>query len=164
MRPGEESLAALEWTINDVPLSDLVKDWTSIPLLYNGADPAERSETLHRLRGDRSDRPNFVPRFDRTWIDKLFRMKGTPWAFSGPAFEDGRVVLLECPCGDLDCGALTAEVAIGDDTVEWRDIGWQVTYEPFPGFNDTVQSASFARVEYTALIDDLLTTDWTTVR
>lgn len=164
LRRGETQLATLEWTINDVPLSKLVKDGTSIPLLYDGADPGSRSETLHRLRGDRSDRPTFVRRFERSWLNRLFGMKGIPWAFSGPAFEDGRVVLLECPCGDLDCGALTTEIVVGDETIEWRDIGWQVTYEPFAGFNDEVRSARFDRTEYTSLIDDLLTTDWAQIR
>lgn len=164
LRNGSPTLAALEWTINGVPLSTLVGAGSQTPLLYAMADADERNETLLRLRGDRTDKPTFVPRFERSWLDKLLRLRGLPWAFTGPAFEDGRVVLLKCLCGDLDCGALTTEVVIGDEVIEWRDIGWQVTYEPFQGFNDEVRSARFDRDQYTAVIDEVLAMDWSTVR
>ena len=40
---------------------------------------------------------------------------------------NGRAPLYVCPqCGDLGCGALTAEVARTDDAVTWRDFGWDV--------------------------------------
>lgn len=135
----------LEWTINDVPLSDIFESGPYLPLLHTGAHPSERTETLHPLRGDRVDRQVFTQQFDRSPLDRLLRRKGTPWAFSGPAFEDGRVCLLECQCGDLDCGALTTEILISDATVEWKNVGWQVTYEPFTGFNDALHSATFHR-------------------
>lgn len=158
---GEETLAALEWTINDVPLTELVGHETSIPRLHAAADPIEREDLLHRLRGDRGGPPTAARTFHRTWLNRALGRRGTPWAPFGPAFDDGRVVLLECPCGDLDCGALTTEVVIGDDVVEWRAIGWQVTYSPFEGFNDVVRSATFDRSDYIHLIDDLLAKDWT---
>lgn len=41
-------------------------------------------------------------------------------------FEDGRIALLVCPIDwDLWCGAITTRVVLNDDTVEWRDFGWQ---------------------------------------
>lgn len=164
LREGKTMLTVLEWTINGVPLHEVVKDGTSVPRLYAAADAGERRELLDRLRGDRTDHPTHVERYQRTWLDRLLRRKGIPWAPFGPAFEDGRVVLLECPCGDLDCGALTTEVVVGDEVVEWRDIGWQVTYEPFEGFNDEVRSARFDRDQYIAVIDEVLAMDWSTVR
>lgn len=151
---GATELAAWEWTVNDVPLSSMFDGGPHLPLLHEHSTYG--TEALHRLRGDRTDRPVFVQRFQRSWVDKALRRKGTPWAPSGPAFEDGRVCLLECLCGDLDCGALTTEVVFSDQSVEWRDIGWQVTYEPFAGYNEVVHSATFDRRAYTSLIDQLL--------
>ena len=163
-RQDESATAVLEWTINGVPLGEIVGDPTSTTPLYAAADEDQRRELLLRLRGDRSDLPTFVPRFERTRLDRLLGRQGTPWAPFGPAFEDGRVVLLECPCGDLDCGALTTEVVVGDDAVEWREIGWQVTYEPFAGYNAEVWSARFDRSQYVAVIDDVLAMDWSQVQ
>ncbi len=164
LRQAESTVAVLEWTINGVPLREIVDDPTSIPPLYAGADEDQRRELLLRLRGDRTDLPTFVPRFERSRLDRLLGRRGTPWAPFGSAFEDGRVVLLECPCGDLDCGALTTEVVVEDDAVEWRDIGRQVTYEPFAGYNAEVWSARFDRSQYLAVIDDVIAMDWSQVQ
>lgn len=146
-----------DWAINDVPLSSMFEGGPYLPRSYDAS--IDGIEALQRLRGDRADRPVFAQRFERSWFDKVLRRKGTPWAHSGPAFEDGRVCLLECPCGDLDCGALTTEVVISEQSVEWRDIGWQVTYAPFAGFNDVLHSATFERNAYMSLIDQLLAGD-----
>lgn len=154
---GSTELAVWEWVINDVPLSSMFDAGSCLPLLYDNS--IDGPEALHRLRGDLTDRPVFVRRFQRSRADRFFRREGTPWAPSGPAFEDGRVCLLQCPCGDLDCGALTTEVVISDQTVEWRDIGWQVTYEPFADFNEILHTATFDRQAYTSLIDQLLAGD-----
>ncbi|MCX6406983.1 MAG: hypothetical protein NTV28_08700 [Propionibacteriales bacterium] len=163
-RQDESATAVLEWTINGVPLREIVGDPSSMSPLYVAADEDQRRELLLRLRGSRTDLPTFVPRFERSRLDRLLGRRGIPWAPFGPAFEDGRVVLLECPCGDLDCGALTTEVVVGDDVVEWRVIGWQVTYEPFAGFNAKVWSARFDRSQYVAVIDDVLAMDWSRLR
>ncbi len=157
---GESTLAVLEWTINGVPLRELVHDGASMSPLHAAADADERQELLLRLRGDRVDLPGYVQRFERSWLDRLLGREGTPWAPSGPAFEDGRVVLLECPCGDHDCGALTAQVVVGTEVVEWREIGRQVTDELFAGRNDEIRSARFERSQYVAVIDEVLAMDW----
>lgn len=152
-------MTALEWTLNDVPLHGMFDGESHLSPLCSEAPASERQELLARLRGDRCDPPTFVKRFERTWLDRLLRRRGIPWAPFGPAFEDGRVVLLRCPCGDLDCGALTTEVVVGDDVVEWREIGWQVTYESFTGSNDAIRSAQFDRAQYTSVMDDLASRD-----
>ena len=72
--------------------------------------------------------------------------------------------LLECQCGDLDCGALTTQVLISKSTVEWRNIGWQVTYEDFDADDGFVRSATFDRAAYESVLDGLLAMDWSKVR
>lgn len=155
-------LAVIEWMINDEPLATTFGAETYQPLFY--ASSEDRVECLQRLRGEIVEPPVFTQRFERTWLDRLLRRKGTPWAFSGPAFEDGRVCLMLCPCGDLDCGALSTKVVITDNTVQWRDIGWQVTYADFARFNNVVRSATFDRAAYETVIEDLAMMDWAEVR
>ncbi|TDP90622.1 hypothetical protein [Labedaea rhizosphaerae] len=67
---------------------------------------------------------------------------GFPAADYGPLIgelpsplDDGRVPLYVCPeCGDLGCGGVTAVIERTEDTVVWRDFGYQNDYEPFdPG-------------------------------
>ncbi len=65
-RQDESATAVLEWTINGVPLGEIVGDPTSTTPLYAAADEDQRRELLLRLRGDRSDLPTFVPRFERS--------------------------------------------------------------------------------------------------
>lgn len=72
---------------------------------------------------------------------------------------DGRVVLLRCPvCGDVGCGAVTAELVLHDDVVEWRDVGWQ-SEEDFDVLRDAFPSPltlRFSRAPYVALLRRLL--------
>lgn len=159
-REGGTTAPALEWTIDDVPLREVVSDHGSIPVLTRGVGPGHRRESLLRLRGDRTDLPTFEPRFERSWFDRLFGLRGIPYAPYGPAFEDGRVVLLECACGDLDCPTLSTEVVVADEHVEWRDVGWQVTYEPFNGPTGALFTARFDRAQYLAVVDELLSEQW----
>lgn len=161
LEPETSELSVWEWTINGASLSEMFDDDTFVPLMYDHS--VDLSDALLRLRGDITDPPVFTPKHERTMLDRLLRRKGTPWAFSGSAYEDGRVCLLQCPCGDLDCGALTTQVEFSDQTVEWKDIGWQVTYEPFVGYNDSMRTATFDRAEYISLIDELLEKDWAEV-
>lgn len=156
--PPASSLAVVEWTINDVPLTDLFKSGSDVPVINANADLDEVRENLFRLRGDRTDPPVHEARFERTWLDRLLGRRGVPWAPWQPAFEDGRVVLLVCWCGDLDCGAISTQVVLHDETVEWRDIGWQVTYEPFAP-EIPARSTLFERTAYLQVIDGLLASD-----
>lgn len=72
---------------------------------------------------------------------------------------NGRVVLLYCAvCADISCGAVTARLALHDDVVEWRDIGWQdddvfdVERDGLP----TPLTLRFSRAPYSALLRRLL--------
>lgn len=79
-----------------------------------------------------------------------------PWETHMP---DGRVGLLYCPIDfDNACRTLTAELRMNRDTVEWRDIGWQVSYEDLDLGEQTcpVISLTFDRVQYEEAIGDLL--------
>lgn len=71
----------------------------------------------------------------------------------------GRVVLLRCPvCADVSCGAVTAELVLHDDMVEWRDVGWQ-SEDDFDVLSDgfpTPLTLQFSRVPYVELLRRLL--------
>jgi hypothetical protein len=57
-------------------------------------------------------------------------------------------------CGDLGCRALSADVVVTATTVEWRELGWQVDYEPFDA-TDVIEPARgfiFDRNEYEAVL------------
>ncbi|MBT9254450.1 hypothetical protein KMZ32_01920 [Phycicoccus sp. MAQZ13P-2] len=41
-----------------------------------------------------------------------------------------RVPVLMCPCGDLECGALTVALEVGDRHVTWRRWAWENGHEP----------------------------------
>ncbi len=117
-----------------------------------------RIEKLRRLRGEDLPPPTFEPRFRPSRLDRLLGKRGVPIAPFGAAFQDGRVALLLCACGDLDCPTLSANVVVNDATVEWRDVGWQVSYEPFEA-QDVVREQphmTFERSAYEALVADLL--------
>ena len=71
---------------------------------------------------------------------------------------DGRVALLFCSyCFDLDCATLTAEIVFADDFVEWRDVGWQVGYEPLELSDSEFDPPTFRfdRVQYFAELERL---------
>lgn len=70
-------------------------------------------------------------------------------------FDDGRVSLMVCPVDfDLGCAALSARVVVDADRVEWRDLGWQVSHEPFAA-DDVIDPSlvlSFERAPYESLL------------
>ena len=160
----------LEWTVDGVPLRRLYSpsaDDRVVTMLQarDAEDEHMRTENLLRLRGDAIAPPIFEPRFHRTRLDRFLHLRGTPCAPAGTAFEDGRVGLLYCYCGDLDCGALSTWIDVTAESVLWRDIGWQVSYRPYapydpgqdwPGDRDL----AFDRAQYVALINQLLDADW----
>jgi hypothetical protein len=58
---------------------------------------------------------------------------------------ENRRPLFECPeCGDVGCGVVSAVVELADNTVVWRDFGWETDYD-VPG-NDRVYRQGFDRV------------------
>ena len=73
-------------------------------------------------------------------------------------FDDGRIALYLCQVdGDPGCATVSAHVVIGDDTVEWRNLGWQVNYEPGIAGADPPLSIRFPRSNYEAVLHDALT-------
>jgi hypothetical protein len=73
--------------------------------------------------------------------------------------SDGRVPLLVCSTDfDLNCRALTAELVVSGTLVEWRDIAWQVDYEPLDlaEQEQVVVSLMFDRRQYDAVVRPLL--------
>lgn len=74
-------------------------------------------------------------------------------------FGDGRVGLLYCPgCYDLACGALSAEVRVTDDSVEWRDITYQDAIADELWAEMPRRSVTFERRAYEATVRELLAT------
>lgn len=72
-------------------------------------------------------------------------------------FGDGRIALYVCQVdGDLGCATMSADVAIGPDTVEWRNLGWQVNYEPGVSGADPPLSIRFQRIDYEAVLREAL--------
>lgn len=155
----------LEWTVDGVPLRSLyaASPDDSVVTMLDLEDESMRSENLRRLRGDAIAPPTFE-RFHRTKLDRWLHLRGAPCAPVGTAFLDGRVGLLYCVCGDLDCGALSTWIDVTPETVTWRDIGWQVTYKPYVTYasGDFVgdRDLTFDRVQYLAQINQLLDADW----
>lgn len=77
----------------------------------------------------------------------------------GPSvhFDDGRVGILFCGmCGSMDCATLSASVEIDADSVTWRDIAFQVAYDPFTLDDQEPMTFVFERRAYEALIRGLL--------
>ncbi|WP_323959348.1 hypothetical protein GC088_12555 [Arthrobacter sp. JZ12] len=73
-------------------------------------------------------------------------------------FKDGRVALLLCPvCGDVDCGTVSARIAIEADTVIWEDFGWQDGYteEPPQPWLFELQRFTFDKTAYLSLMQRL---------
>jgi hypothetical protein len=59
-----------------------------------------------------------------------------------PDLPSGRISLYVCPeCGDLGCGAVTAHVELGPETVTWAAFGMERGYDA-----DNVELAQFADV------------------
>lgn len=125
-REHKEGSAFEDWTVDGVPLRRLVKGLGELQqeatCLTNGSNEAVTQ--IDRLLGDRpSD------------------------------FDDCRVALLVCPIDwDLHCGAITATLVIGDDTIEWRDIGWQNGLEQTIETAEPNVSITFERASYEAVL------------
>lgn len=61
-------------------------------------------------------------------------------------------LLLMCPCGDLQCGALTVRLSRSDDAVQWTDWAW----EDFHAYTESVAlpTMTFALGEYLGAVED----------
>ncbi|MGQ0842893.1 MAG: hypothetical protein ACT4QF_02040 [Sporichthyaceae bacterium] len=128
----------LDWTLDGRPLRDIV----------GGVRPVENTTPLR----DDLDLAEFRQA-------SLKALLGMAPGMEGVRFDDGRVAVLFCVlCGDLGCGALSVEVIVGPDTVEWRDVGWQTDYQPFDPHaqDDPVFGVFFGRAQYEAVVRDLM--------
>jgi hypothetical protein len=78
-----------------------------------------------------------------------------PWV----QFTDGRAGLLFCEqCGDLGCGAVSADVWMSDTTVEWRNIAYQDgTTGEINTDEVTAFTIRFDREQYEATVRALMT-------
>ena len=137
----EHTITYLDWTIDGRPLRELVR-------YVDGSVPREVSV----LQNDWS-----ALGVGRSLLNSLL---GLP-ARGGfdVAMPDGRIALLFCPtCFDLCCATLTTEVEISDSYVEWRDIAWQVGYDPLDLTDSEFDppTLTFDRAQYEAELNRLL--------
>jgi hypothetical protein len=120
----------LDFTVNGQPFRSLVG------LAEYGAEAV--SETT-RLMDD--------------WPDGALAQLDALLGGQSDEFGDGRVALLVCHlCGDVGCGAISAEVVLDSGLVEWRDLGWQNNYEPFNGSPVRPRSFRFVQRQYEAVL------------
>lgn len=159
-----EDLTFLDFTIDGRSLGEVFPDSLENTALL--ADEHEfRTTNLRRLAGLPTPPPDFRPRFvEQSWLDRLLRRPREATAPYESAFEDGRIGLRYCACGDMDCGVLSAEVEFGPTQVWWRDVAHQTTYQPFApgGKGEAARSFVFERQPYQDLFDRLLGADWST--
>lgn len=132
----------LDWTIDGIPLRQVF-----------GRANAHWSEPRERT---------FIPPagpIDEWAAGSLRALIGGEGASeSAYGFGGGRVGVLFCNvCAGLDCHTLSAEIVVDDDTVAWREIGYQTDWEPFTLGDDQVGvSVTFDRMQYEATIRELL--------
>jgi len=74
----------------------------------------------------------------------------------GPAdFPDNRRALYVCSmCGDLACGANTVVIEEGENTIIWRDFGWENTYEDDVGISEEIGPFVFDKAQYIGALKD----------
>lgn len=131
----------LDWTVGGEAIGDWFADernprYGVTWLVQGDNDPDMIEASLLALLGERD------PRLD-----------------AEARFADGRVAILFCPlCGELACGAISAELHFTDYAVGWRALN----YQDGPGevWTDPPQrGVSFDRHQYDAAIGELLR-DW----
>lgn len=151
-RGVERTTTFLDWTIDGRPLREHVP-------FVDGRVPDEATVLQNERTASGVGRASLITLLDlpgRSEFD--VRM------------PDGRVALLFCrTCFDLSCATLTAEVvATSDGTVEWRDVAWQVGYEPLDlgGSEFDPPTFVFDAAQYRALLRRLLVEErvWTDAR
>ena len=99
----------LEWSVDGTPLRQLITDSSD-----NAVAPPQEEVTC------------LMDRYPDEAVEQIDRLLGRV-----PAdFDVDRVALLVCPlCLDLGCGAVSAQLIIADETIEWRDLGWQTSLQ-----------------------------------
>lgn len=132
--------AYLEWTVDGVPLRSVVA--------WPGGEVAAEVTPIQNSYATRDYE-----------ADYLRALLGDPVERDRAIMSDGRVPLLVCGIDfDLNCRALTAELVVGTDTVEWRDIAWQADDEPLDLGEQAqpVLSLTFDRTQYDSVVRPLL--------
>jgi hypothetical protein len=73
------------------------------------------------------------PKHERSFRDALL-LKGSF------VMRPGRYILYICPeCGDIGCGAITARIEKGPDSVTWRDFGLENPHYEVEGYLERYQ-------------------------
>lgn len=133
----EHAVAFEDWTLDGQLLRDVIRDVAAAQV----AAPDEEVTPL-------ADR--WITSAPIDALDRL--LAGHPGDF-----EDGRIALYVCQVdGDPGCATMSAEVVIGPDTVEWRNLGWQVNYESGIAGVDPPLSIQFQRSDYEGLLREAL--------
>lgn len=140
-------LRYLDWTIDGVPLRDRLA-------FSNGTECTDITFMTEGSEGD----PCILESLRALLLENDSGLD--PWV----QFTDGRAGIYFCPqCGDLLCGAVSAEVRYTDTTVEWRDVAYQggvitedgmtegINTEEVPAF-----SLTFDRTQYEDTVRALL--------
>jgi hypothetical protein len=142
MEKFTESLDFQDWTINGATLRDLVTRRGNAPVPHR---------PVHEMTWLCEHEP-----WPAGAVDNLQRLLGQ----QPGDFPKERVSILVCPIdADLGCAALSVELVMDADTVQWRDLAWQVDYEALDPAEDLLeppQSYRFRRDEYTGLVSELL--------
>lgn len=130
----------LEWTVDGIPLRQVVA-WPN-GHVAGEVTPIQNEYALREYEAD----------FLRSVL-------GEPVERHWTVMSDDRVPLLVCGTDfDLNCRALTAKLVVSETLVEWRDIAWQVDYEPLDltEQEQPVLTLTFDRRQYNAVIRPLL--------
>ncbi|GEK79410.1 hypothetical protein ABA31_07610 [Agrococcus baldri] len=142
----------LDWTVDGEP----VRDWFAVKGF-------KRFEITWMVEGSPKRDLMISENRDRPMVDAslmaLLPDCGLPLD-RDVHFNDGRVAILYCDaCGELSCGALTAEVRATDSTVQWRNLTYQdaTSGEFWPDMPR--RDVTFERSAYEATVRGLLT-EW----
>jgi hypothetical protein len=125
---------AWTWTIDGADLTE----WLRQQVVH--LEPTVHLQETIWLAGNREDAQ-----------ERLDRLQG----HLPPDFAGQRVALLTCPiCGDLWCGAFTAQLQMASDTVAWHELGWDAeTAEGSPFLFDPPVSLTFDRQQYVQALE-----------
>lgn len=65
------------------------------------------------------------------------------------ALNNGRVMIYVCPeCGDIDCGAITANIRDHGNKIIWSDFGYENSYGGLIETYDQIEPIEFDRTGY----------------
>ncbi|CCH55755.1 hypothetical protein BN8_05040 [Fibrisoma limi BUZ 3] len=74
-----------------------------------------------------------------------------------PELATGRTSFYVCPlCGDIGCGAITAKIEVTDETVTWKEFGYETDYsEPDLTPYQSVGPFVFNKTDYVKTLEAL---------